>query len=71
MVWIPWTQNKQKVVQFIQGVIMLASKGPNDTIVENGCWKMATIANEGSKSCSLSFDMGNWWTEGRWEGKVH
>jgi hypothetical protein len=27
---------KQKVVQFIQGVIILASKRPNDTVVESG-----------------------------------
>ncbi len=69
MVWIPWTQNKQKVVQFIQGVIILALEGFSDMVVKNGCYKMAKIANEGSESCSLSSNMGNWWIEGRWKGK--
>ncbi len=62
---------KQKVVQFIQGVIILASKRPNDTVVESGWCKMVEIIDKGSRSCSLSSDIGNWWIEGRWKGKVH
>jgi hypothetical protein len=50
---------KQKVVQFIQGVIMLASERPNDTVVESGCYKMVEITNEGSEYCSLSSNVGN------------
>jgi hypothetical protein len=50
---------KQKVVQFIQGVIMLVLGRPNNTIVESGCCKMAKIANKVSKSCSLSSNIRN------------
>jgi hypothetical protein len=57
---------KQKVMQFIQGVIMLALGGPSDTIA-----RWSKIVDKGSESCSLSSNIGNWWTEGRWERKVH
>jgi hypothetical protein len=39
--------------------------------VESGCYKMVEITNEGSEYCSLSSNVGNWWIEGRWKGKVH
>jgi hypothetical protein len=45
---------KQKVMQFIQGVIMLALGGPSDTIA-----RWSKIVDKGSESCSLSSNIGN------------